>query len=228
MAVVKAEPRLQTIKDDLAPLFPRSRQHFEWAQKMVPGGNVRSRFAFPFAIQIERGEGSRLWDIDGREYIDGLGAFGPLLLGHCHPEVVAALSEQVTRGLVFGAPRTGEAELADRIVKHVPGADAVLMLTTGTEATLAALRLARAATGKHKVARFVGGYHGLHDYFLQNTFSLATEGDPANLTAKPDGPGILPSVSESTVVLPYNDSRAFERPRIEADHVACVIIELIA
>jgi glutamate-1-semialdehyde 2,1-aminomutase len=218
---------LQKLKEDLAPLFPQSRRHLEWAETLIPGGRVRSRFAFPFPIWIDRGQGSRLWDIDGHEYIDGLCGHGPVLLGHGHPEVLAAVSERIARGLTFGATTTDEAEVAGRIVKHVPGAEEVIFLTGGTEATLAAVRLARAATGKQKVAKFAGGFHGLHDYFLQNAFGGVAGGDPANLSAEANGPGIPPVISELTVMLPYDDPRAFDRLRLEADEIACVIIELV-
>jgi glutamate-1-semialdehyde 2,1-aminomutase len=174
---------------------------------------------------IDRAEGSRLWDIDGREYVDGLGAFGPMLLGHRHPEVIAAVSEQLERGLMFGSAVTDEGAVAEHIVACVPGAEKVVMLASGTEATMAALRLARAATGRDNIAKFTGGWHGSHDAVLQGVWSVA--GDPSDLRALAEGPGIPPFVSDHTVVLPWNDLRAFDRIRREADALACVIIELI-
>ena len=226
MAVTTAGSQLEALREELAPVFPKSWDHYKRARTMIPGGNARWRFYFPFLIQIERGKGSRLWDLDGREYVDCVGAFGPMLLGHCHPEVVAAVSDQAARGLTFGAPSVIEAELAERVLTHVPGAEQVLMLVTGNEANLAAVRLARAASGKQKIAKFTGGFHGLHDYFMQSVYG-DIEGDPANLSAIADLPGSLELVSESTVVLPYNDPSAFDRLRREADQVACVVLELV-
>ena len=226
MAVVATQERLQALTDELAQLMPRSWDHYQRAREIIPGANARWKFYFPFLIQIARAHGARVWDIDGHEYVDCVGAFGPMLLGHCHPDVVAAVSDQATRGLTFGSPSVHEMELAELIVEHVPGAEQVVTLVTGNDANLAAVRLARAATGKQKVAKFVGGFHGLHDYFMQSVYGDPYD-DPANLVATADLPGTPTSVSEQTVALPYNDARAFDRLRREADDVACVLIELI-
>src|SRR5439155_920334 len=110
------QDRLQALTQELAPLFSRSWEHNQRARAVIPGANARWRFYFPLLIQIVRGQGARLWDIDGREYVDCVGAFGPMLLGHCHPEVVAAVTDQATRGLTFGAPSIWEADLAERVV----------------------------------------------------------------------------------------------------------------
>jgi glutamate-1-semialdehyde 2,1-aminomutase len=227
MAVATGTEHLQALRDDLAVLFPRSAEHVTRANEMIPGGNARSRLWFPFAIQIARGEGAHVWDIDDREYVDAVGAMGPMLLGQRHPEVVAAIENQLACGLMFGSPTTDERDLAARIIETVPGAESVIMLNSGTEATMAALRLARAATGKVKVGKFAGGWHGWHDHGLQSVFKAGLDGDPLNLQAGSESPGIPAFISDHTVVLPWNDRRAFDRLRREADDLACVITELI-
>ena len=223
MAIATREALLSSAKQELLESFPESSKHFEWARALIPDANVRARLFWPIPVQIHHGEGSRVWDIDGREYIDCVCGFGPMILGHRHPEVSAALNDQLSRGIFFGPPVVTEGELAERIVDHVPGAERVLLLNSGTEATLAALRIARAASGKDKIAKFEGGWHGWHDFAL---YSVAkAEGDPENAITTRDSLGIIPSLCDYVVALPYNDPAAFDRIRREASGLACVIVE---
>jgi glutamate-1-semialdehyde 2,1-aminomutase len=203
------DDRLAAIRDELVPLFPRSLAHAERVGELVPGGTSRARFMFPFPIQVDHGSGSRVWDIDGREYVDGLGAFGPILLGHAHPAIVSAIAEQAARGSMFGMPTPLEAELVGRIVEHVPGAENAVFVASGTEATMAAIRIARAATGREKIAKFTGGWHGWHDY------------------AMPTGPGVPSFIEPSVITLPWDDDAAFDRIRENAADLSCVLVELV-
>jgi len=225
MSITTRSLRLQELSDELAPLFPRNVAHWERARKAIPGGGSRFRFSFPFPIQVERAVGARLWDIDGREYVDGMGGFGPMLLGHSHPAVVAALSEQVKRGLQFGAPNPNETELSELIIDVVPGAEGVMWVNSGSEAGSAALRLARFATGKNKVAKFEGCYHGWHDALFHNVVRQDRElGSVVPTSLRPDIPTFI---SDHTVVLSLNDPQSLETLRERSAEIACVFIELI-
>ncbi|MCJ7516768.1 MAG: aminotransferase class III-fold pyridoxal phosphate-dependent enzyme, partial [Methanomassiliicoccales archaeon] len=144
----------------------RSEAIYEEAKKILPSGassNVRIHAHEPFPVIFERGKGSRVWDADGNEYVDYLLAYGPLILGHCHPTVVNAIREQIQRGTMFGTTTELEVEVAKKIASMVPGAEMVSFSNTGTEATMEAVRIARAFTGRDKILKFEGHYHGHHD-----------------------------------------------------------------
>ena len=151
------------IRSRFEATLPKSARHYRRASQSIPGGTARSRFFWPTPTYIERAEGAYLFDVDGRRYVDCNLAFGPLLLGHCHSEVSRAIESQVQRGVLFGAPVIQEAEFAERLVDAVPGAERVVFFNSGTEATMAAVRFARAATGRERVAKLEGGWHGWHD-----------------------------------------------------------------
>jgi glutamate-1-semialdehyde 2,1-aminomutase len=174
-------------------------------------------------IFIERGEGPFLFDVDGKRYLDLVGAFGPLILGHAHPAVVEALQQQATRGTAYGAPTDGESELAEMLVQHIPSLEMVRLVNSGTEATMSALRLARAVTGRDLLVKFAGGYHGHMDYLLAEAGSgLATLGIPSS-------PGVPVTAAALTVVLPYNDTDAVEKAFAQrGTEIAAVIVEPIA
>ena len=172
---------------------------------------------------IARGQGSRVWDVDGRQYIDLVGAFGPLVLGHADPAVVAALHRQVDLGGPFGATTPGEVELGEAIRAAMPSMERMRFVSSGTEAAMSALRVARAATGRDLIVKFAGGYHGHSDGLLAEAGSgLATLSLPASA-------GVTAAAAAQTLVAPYNDitavHRLFER---EGKRIAAVIVEPVA
>ena len=202
---------------------PKSFEHYEKARRLIPHGATRNRFWWPIPLYIDHAKGAYAYDLDGREYIDCLLGFGPMILGHRHPEVLEATQRQLLRGTQFGAPPPEELGLAEQIVASVPNAGWVVFVTSGTEATLAALRIARAATGRTKVAKFEGGWHGWHDLVLQSFY--ATHGRVESPDSVADSLGIPGAISEQVVTLPFNHPAAFDRIRDEAAELACVIVE---
>lgn len=180
----------------------RSGELYGRAQELLPGGvnsPVRAMTAIGREpIFIERGSGARIWDADGNEYIDWVSSWGPLILGHAQPAVVAAVSEAAARGTSFGAPTGAEVELAWEVSERIPSVEMMRMTSSGTEATMSAIRLARAVTGREKVLKFAGAYHGHVDGLLAEAGSgLATQGIPAS-------PGVLAAAAAATVVIPWN------------------------
>ncbi len=200
---------------------------FERAQRVIPGGvnsPVRAFRAVGGTPRfISRAQGAYLWDAEGQKYIDYIGSWGPMILGHGHPAVLDAVSRAAQEGLSFGAPTEREIELAEAILAHVPSMEQVRLVSSGTEAGMSALRLARGATGRAKFIKFEGCYHGHADALLVKAVSgLATFGHPTSA-------GVPPEVAKDTIVLPYNDVAALEaafdaHPR----ELACVMIEPIA
>ena len=202
-----------------------SHELYQRAVKVLPGGvnsPVRAmRQIGREPIFVERGEGCELVDVDGNRYVDWVGSWGPLILGHAHPAVIAAVTEAVARGTSFGAATEAEVELAEEVVVRVPSAEMVRMTSSGTEAAMSAVRLARAATGREVVVKFAGAYHGHSDGLLAEAGSgLATLAIPAS-------PGVPAAQTAGTVVVPWNDREAVSRAL--ADHaVAALIAEPIA
>jgi glutamate-1-semialdehyde 2,1-aminomutase len=196
----------------------------------MPGGTTRTTTYFdPYPLYIERGDGCRVWDADGTERIDMLGNYTAMILGHAHPKVVEAISRQAARGTGFAAANPIEVQLATLLCERVPSLDAVRFCNSGTEATMFAMRLARAFTGRTKVARIEGGYHGTHDYAEVSTHpALSAAGPPEKPIAQPDSIGTPEWVLRQTVVLPFNNPDAAEAIiRREGDELAAVILEPI-
>lgn len=202
----------------------RSREAFRAAKAVMPGGVNSPVRAFRAVegdpVFIAEGRGSRIVDIDGNEYIDYCLSWGPLILGHAHPAVVEAVTAAASRGTSFGAPTLAETELAETICRMVPSVESVRLVNSGTEATMSALRLARAYTGRSKVVKFEGCYHGHGDSFLVKAGSgVATLG-------LPDSPGVPESLTAHTLALPFNDLEAVRRVFAQAgEQIAAVIVE---
>jgi glutamate-1-semialdehyde 2,1-aminomutase len=184
----------------------RSAECYRRASKLLPGGvnsPVRAMRAIGRdPIFIERGAGAELVDVDGNRYVDYVCSWGPLIHGHAHPAVLAAVNEAAERGTSFGAPTVGEIELAEEVARRMPAVDMLRMTSSGTEATMTALRIAGAATGRDRIVKFAGAYHGHVDGLLAQAGSgLATQGIPAS-------PGVSAAVAADTVVVPWNDPDA--------------------
>ena len=205
----------------------KSLEAFEEAKTLMPGGvnsPVRSYRNVdcnpPF---IARGEGAHIFDIDGNEYVDYVLSWGPLVAGHAHPDVVAALADAAARGTSYGAPTTLESDLVRLVQKAYPSMQLVRMVNSGTEATMSALRLARGFTGRSKIVKFVGCYHGHSDSLLVDAGSgLATFGVPSS-------PGVTEGVAKDTITVPFNDADAITRVMTEyGKDIACIIVEPVA
>src|SRR4051794_23395840 len=170
-----------------------------------------------------RGEGPHLWDADGNRYVDLVSSWGPMILGHAHPAVVEAVRAAALHGLSFGTPTLGEIELAEEIVARVAPVEEVRLVNSGTEATMSAIRLARGVTGRQRIVKFAGCYHGHVDALL------VAAGSGVVTFAHPDTPGVTEAQSAETIVLPYNDLRAVEQCFAEfGGEIACVITEAAA
>ncbi len=200
---------------------------FNEAKKFMPGGvnsPVRSFRSVnsnpPF---ISHGKGSKIFDIDGNEYIDYVGSWGPLVLGHAHPRIVDALKNAVERGTSYGAPTLLETQLAKLVNKIYPSMEVMRMVNSGTEATMSALRVARGFTGRDKIIKFIGCYHGHSDSLLVKAGSgAATFGEPSS-------PGVTRGTAQDTITLPYNDLAAVEKIFAECgEQIAAVIVEPVA
>jgi glutamate-1-semialdehyde 2,1-aminomutase len=212
----------------------RSQQWFERAQQsLVEGVNSPSRgkaVYSPGPIFLERSKGSHVWDADGNEYVDFMMSFGALIHGHAHPKLVSVVSEAMAGGSHFAAATTAEVEAAERFCRMVPSAEVVRFTNTGSEATMLALRLARAHTGRTKFLKFEGHYHGWYDPFLLNAHGHPPEqlGSPENPARIPDSQGIPPATFDDVVLAPWNNVAVLERVmKKHGRELAAVITEPI-
>ncbi|MEY3747325.1 MAG: glutamate-semialdehyde aminotransferase [Pseudomonadota bacterium] len=202
----------------------RNQQLFEKSQSLIPGGVNSPVRAFRSVggtpVFFKRGSGSRLWDEDGKEYIDYVGSWGPMILGHAHPEVIAAVQQTAVNSLSFGAPTALELEMAELVTRLVPSMEQIRLVSSGTEATMSAIRLARGFTGRSKIVKFEGCYHGHADALLVKA------GSGALTFGQPSSAGVPPEVAAHTLTLPYNDNAAVEQlfGKI-GNEIACVIVE---
>ncbi|ABR46306.1 glutamate-1-semialdehyde-2,1-aminomutase [Alkaliphilus metalliredigens QYMF] len=207
--------------------YERSQKLFEASQEVIPGGVNSPVRAFssvgmnpPF---IKRGKGAYIYDEDGNKYIDYVGSWGPLILGHCHPEVVENLKAVLETGTSFGAPTEIELKIAELITGAIPSVEMIRMVNSGTEATMTALRLARGYTGRNKIVKFNGNYHGHSDGLLIKA------GSGALTHGVPNSPGVTPDVAKNTITAKYNDIEGImEIFKQQGEEIAAVIIEPIA
>jgi glutamate-1-semialdehyde 2,1-aminomutase len=205
----------------------RNEELFARAQRTIPAGVNSPVRAFRSVGGtprfLVRGEGPFVWDADGTRYVDYVGSWGPAIVGHAHPATVAAVRARALDGLSFGAPTELEIEMAETLVRRLPSLELVRLVSSGTEATMSALRLARGYTGRPKILKFEGCYHGHGDSLLVKA------GSGALTFGQPSSAGVPPSIAGDTVVVPYNDLPAVEAAFREApDAIACVIVEPVA
>jgi len=205
----------------------RSEQAFRHAQTLIPGGVNSPARAFGAVggtpLFITRGQGPYIYDLDGHRYLDYIGSWGPMILGHCHPAVTAAVIEAVHQGSSFGAPTERESELAQLVIEAVPSIEMVRFVSSGTEAAMSAIRLARGYTGRDRIVKFAGCYHGHVDSLLVQAGSAATT------LGVPNSPGIPRGCTQDTLTLPYNDPQALaDLFQAHGDSIACVMLEPVA
>lgn len=194
---------------------------FDVAKRLMPGGvSSPVRAISPYPFYVSRAEGPYLWDVDGKKLIDYCLAYGPMILGHRHPEIMEKVVEQLKRGWLYGTPSDLEIRLAERIVDLYPSIDMLRFVNTGTEATMAAIRIARGYTGRDRIVKVEGGFHGAHDSVLVKAGSGATT------LGIPDSLGVPKDTAKNTLQVPYNDLGAIEKALTEFEgEVAAVIME---
>ena len=207
--------------------YSRSVHFFQEAQKFIPGGVNSPVRAFKSVgtdpLFIKNASGPRIYDVDGNEFIDYVGSWGPMILGHCHPKVVSAVKSAVDNGCSFGAPTELEITLAEMVIKAVPSIEMVRMVSSGTEATMSAIRLARGFTGRDKILKFSGCYHGHSDSLLVKA------GSGAATFGVPDSPGVPQDFAKLTLTATYNDLESVQKLVAEnKNEVSCIIVEPVA
>jgi glutamate-1-semialdehyde 2,1-aminomutase len=222
--VTSAIEQVFAVLETSFPVGEKSAAAFERARHLMPGGVNSPARAFGAVggtpLFIEKAQGPYLYDIDGNRYIDYIGSWGPMILGHRPPAVIEAITKAIERGTSFGAPTEAESRLAEQIIEAVPSIEKVRLVNSGTEATMSAIRVARGATGRHKIIKFAGNYHGHVDSLL------VAAGSAAATLGVPDSPGVTPGAGQDTIVLSYNDVdgviNAFAR---HPGEIAAVILE---
>jgi glutamate-1-semialdehyde 2,1-aminomutase len=211
----------------MKPIRVRSREAFAQACRVIPGGVNSPARAFGGVggqpIFIARGEGPHLYDVDGNQYLDYVGSWGPLILGHAHPKVVHAVAEALHKGASFGAPTELETQLAERIIEAMPSIEMVRMVSSGTEASMSAIRLARGFTGRDLIVKFAGCYHGHVDSLLVQAGSSATT------LGVPNSPGVPAHCTQDTLILRFNDAEGLDHAFAKhGQEIAGVIVEPVA
>jgi len=199
----------------------KSEELFKESKKFLPGGvdsPVRAYKPYPFFAEYAKG--SKIVDVDGKSYLDYCLAYGPMVLGHANPDVMAEVVAQLKKGSAYGVPTENEIELAKLVVKKVPCAEMVRFVNSGTESTMSAIRLARAATGRKKIIKFEGAYHGAHDYVLVKSGSGAA--------GLPDSPGVPDETTKNTILIPFNNEEGIvDIIKAEGESIAAIIVEPI-
>jgi len=217
-----------SLETEFRRVTPNSLAQWEKGKPVMPGGIMKEGYwSRPYPLYIDRAEGCHLWDLDGRKYVDFANHHTAVILGHNHPAVMEALRNEIGRGVALGAPTELEAEMAEELTRRLPGADKVRFMNSGTEASLHATRLARAATGKPKIAKFEGAYHGSHDAL---EVSVAPPVDGAGPDGSPravaEWKGMSESSEDEVVILPYNQRESVELIlREHQDELGCVFYD---
>ena len=209
-----------------AEKLQESSKILERAEKVLLSPTATGPFRAPRAVTFVReARGSKIWDFDDNEYVDVTMAYGPMILGHSHPIANEAAEKAIRKGTVYAIANESEVRLADLMVEAIPCAEGVAFANTGTEATLHAMRIARARTGKDKIAKFEGGYHGVHDYALVSSILATPEGPLEDPASVPDNPGTPKAAVEQVITLTYNAPESLDKIRKHKDELAAVIIE---
>ena len=208
-------------------MFERSKKLFAEAKEVMPGGVNSPVRAFKSVgmdpIFVAKAKGSRIIDVDGKEYVDYVASWGPMILGHAHPKIVAAIQKAAEKGTSFGAPTEMETEMAKLVIDAVPSVEMVRMVNSGTEAVIGALRLARGFTGREKIVKFIGCYHGHGDSLLIKAGSGVTT------LGLPDSPGVTKGTAQDTLTVNYNDLEAVKELFAKmGEEIAAVIVEPVA
>ncbi|UCE43818.1 MAG: glutamate-1-semialdehyde 2,1-aminomutase [Candidatus Bathyarchaeota archaeon] len=218
----------EKILNTYAKRTTKSKELWEAARKVIPGGAGSGfRYYEPYPIFLKRGSGSRVWDVDGNEYLDYCMSFGALIAGHAHPKIVEAVKEQLEKGSMYGIPHEKTAEYVKELLRRFTAMDMFRLTNSGTEGTMHALRLARAHTGKDKIVKIEGCYHGAHDYLLVSVFPPLSKAGPRWApTLYVHGEGIPLLTVKNTLVAPYNDVEAMETLfRKHEGEIAALIME---
>ena len=221
------EQTATTIEATYATESPSSREQFDRDCESMPGGAKGAYYYAPYPLTMQRGEGCYLYDIDERRRVDFANHHTGQILGHNDPAVNAAVQAQLTRGIALGAPTGNEAALAEEMCSRVTSVERMRFCNSGTEATLHAIRLARGFSGRPKIAKFEGGYHGSHDIVEVSVAPPVNEAGPADAPhSVPTAGGMSPNATSEVIVLPYNNEEAVERlVRCHRDELACVILD---
>ncbi len=209
---------------------PRAGELQKEAAKYLPGGSTRGvQYFAPYPFFADHGEGLYMYDVDGNRYLDYVINATSLILGHAHPRIIKAIQEKAPLGMAFSVPTEDQTRLARILCERIPSVERIRFTNSGTEGTMMAIRAARAFTGKHKIAKFEGGYHGSHEYAEISVHPSADKLDPNGTAPIPEYPGQPPGISNDVVVLPYNDLETCERIiRQHKDELSCLIMEAVS